>query len=213
MAINLEHFGQELRPECIQVCKVYDWTTHVVSLARDITFTFPAGSLTGVTVTQVNCLVTLLECAEDGPRRDIECVVGDETVTLQAVTLTKTIQVVLEAIGTNAAGATVTVLSNPALITVSEEVILCAPEGTTVCCNSTQNDFNICRTGAFTVTGDTITASVFVRICQNIVVTFEVILEVLAKFCQPRPEIICEDECPVDVFPPQCPAIFPTLNG
>ncbi|EZP77280.1 hypothetical protein H839_06564 [Parageobacillus genomosp. 1] len=213
MPINLEEFAQEFSPECIQVCKVYDWTTHVVSLARDITFTFPAGSLTGITISQVNCLVTLLECAEDGPRRDIECVVGDEPVTLQAVTLNKTIQVVLEAIGTNAAGATVTVLSNPALITVSEEVILCAPEGTTVCCNSPQNDFNICRVGAFTQTGDTITASIFVRICQSIVVTFEVILEVAARFCQPRPEIICEDECPVDVFPPQCPAIFPTLNG
>jgi hypothetical protein len=209
MAINLEQFGHEFSPECIQVCKVYDWTTNVVSISQDITFTFPAGSLTGITISQVMCSVSLLECAEDGPRRDIECVVGDEPVTLQAVTLSKTVQVILEVIGTNAAGAQVTVLSNPALVTISEEVILCAPEGTTVCCNSTQNAFNICRVGAFTQTGDTITAQVLIRICQSIIVTFEVILEVVAKFCQPRPEIICEDECPVDVFPPQCPTIFP----
>jgi hypothetical protein len=211
MAINLEQFAQQFSPECIQVCKVYDWTTNVVSLTQDITFTFPAGSLTGITISQVNCSISLLECAEDGPRRDIECMVGDQTVTLQAVTLSKTIQVILEAIGTNAAGTQVTVLSNPVLITASEEVILCAPEGTTVCCNQTQNDFNICRVGAFTQTGDTITATVSLRICQSIVVTFEVILEVAARFCQPRPEIICEEECPVDVFPPQCPSIFPVM--
>ncbi|BDG47694.1 hypothetical protein PspKH34_22550 [Parageobacillus sp. KH3-4] len=104
-----------------------------------------------------------------------------------------------------------TVLSNPVLITTSEEVILCAPEGTTVCCNSTQNAFNICRVGAFTQTGDTITATVLVRICQSIVVTYEVILEVAARFCQPRPEIICEEEGPVNVFPPQCPSVFPVM--
>jgi hypothetical protein len=211
MAINLEQFAQEFSPECIQVCKVYDWTTNVVSLTQDITFTFPADSLTGITISQVNCSISLLECVEDGPRRDIECMVGDQPVTLQAVTLSKTIQVILEVIGTNAAGAQVTVLSNPVLITTSEEVILCAPEGTTVCCNSTQNAFNICRVGAFTQTGDTITATVLVRICQSIVVTYEVILEVAARFCQPRPEIICEEECPVDVFPPQCPSVFPVM--
>ncbi|BBW96167.1 hypothetical protein MKY25_09470 [Geobacillus sp. FSL W8-0032] len=211
MPINLEQFAQQFDRECIQVCKVYDWTTHVVQLTQDITFTFPAGSLTGITVSQVNCSLTLLECTEDAPRRDIECVVGDQPVTLQVVTLSKTIQVVLEVVGTNAVGTQVTVLSNPALITTSEEVILCAPEGTTVCCNATQNTFNICRVGAFTQNGDTITATISVRICQSIVVTFEVILEVAARFCQPRPEIICEEECPVDVFPPQCPAVFPTM--
>ncbi|ALA71774.1 hypothetical protein GT50_17660 [Geobacillus stearothermophilus 10] len=211
MPINLEQFAQQFDRECIQVCKVYDWTTHVVQLTQDITFTFPAGSLTGITVSQVNCSLTLLECTEDAPRRDIECVVGDQTVTLQVVTLSKTIQVVLEAVGTNATGTQVTVLSNPALITTSEEVILCAPEGTTVCCNATQNTFNICRVGSFTQNGDNITATISVRICQSIVVTFEVILEVAARFCQPRPEIICEEECPVDVFPPQCPAVFPAM--
>ncbi|MFC0296647.1 hypothetical protein [Geobacillus jurassicus] len=211
MPINLEQFAQQFDRECIQVCKVYDWTTHVVQLAQEITFTFPTDSLTGVTISQVNCSITLLECAEDAPRRDIECVVGDQLVTLQAVTLRKTIQVVLEVTGTNTAGAQVTVVSNPALITTSEEVILCAPEGTTVCCNATQNTFNTCRVGAFTQNGDAITATVSVRICQSIVVTFEVILEVAARFCQPRPEIICEEECPVDVFPPQCPVVFPTM--
>jgi hypothetical protein len=212
MAINLEQFAQEFSPECIQVCKVYDWTTNVVSLTQDITFTFPAGSLTGVTISQVSCSLVLLECIEDGPRRDIECVVGDEPVILQAVTLNKTIQVILEVTGTNAAGAQVTVSSNPVLITISEEVILCAPEGTTVCCNQTQNTFNICRVSSFTQNADgTITATISVRVCQNIVVTFEVILEVAAKFCQPRPRIICEEECPVDVFPPQCPTIFPVM--
>ncbi len=212
MAINLDHFAHEFSPECIQVCKVYDWTTNVVSLTRDITFTFPAGSLTDVTISQVTCSITLLECMEDGPRRDIECMVGEEIVTLQAVTLSKTIQIILEVTGTNAAGAQVTVLSNPTLITISEEVILCAPEGTTVCCNQTQNTFNVCRVSSFTQNADgTITATVLVRICQSIVVTFEVILEVLAKFCQPRPKVICEEECPVDVFPPQCPSVFPIM--
>jgi hypothetical protein len=213
MAINLDQFAQEFSPECIQVSKVYDWTTNVVSLTQDIAFAFPAGSLTGVTISQVSCSMTLLECVEDGPRRDIEVMVGDETVTLQAVTLSKTIQVILEVTGTNTAGVQVTVSSNPVLITTSEEVILCAPEGTTVCCNSTQNAFNICRVGSFTQNADgTITATILVRVCQSIVVTYEVILEVAAKFCQPRPKFIYEGECPVDVFPPQCPAVFP-LNG
>ncbi|ABO66919.1 MULTISPECIES: hypothetical protein [Geobacillus] len=210
MPINLEQFAQQFDPECIQVCKVYDWTTHVVQLAQDITFTFPEGALADITISQVNCAVTMLECAED-VRRDIECTVGNQLVTLQAVTLSKTIQIVLEVTGTNTDGAQVTVLSNPALITTTEEVILCAPEGTTVCCNATQNAFNNCRVGSFTQNGDSITANVSVRICQSIVVTYEVILEVAARFCQPRPEIICEEECPVDVFPPQCPAVFPTM--
>jgi hypothetical protein len=216
MAINLEQFAQEFRPECIQVCKVYDWTTNVVALTRDITFTFAADSLAGLTNLTADCSLTLLECTEDGPRRDIECMVGDETVELQAVTLTKTISVTLEVTGTNAAGAQVTVTSNPVTITITEEVILCAPEGTTVCCTSTPDTFNGCRVISFTPPAagvDTITATIFARVCQNIVVTFEVILEVFAKFCQPRPQIICEDECPVDVFPPQCPTIFPLNHG
>ncbi|AKS38642.1 hypothetical protein NP92_11305 [Anoxybacillus gonensis] len=208
MPINLEQFAQEFSPECIQVCKVYDWTTNVISLTQELTFTFPTGSLPS-TISQVNCATTLLECVEDGPRRDIECVVGDERVTLQVVTLSKTIQVILEVTGTTTTGTQTTVTSNPTLITTSEEVILCAPEGTTVCCNATQNTFNTCRVGSFTRNGDTITATVLIRVCQNIVVTFEVILEVAAKFCQPRPKIVCEEECPVDVFPPQCPSIFP----
>ena len=212
MAINLEQFAQEFSPECIQVCKVYDWTTNVVALTQAITFSFPADSLTNVTISQVNCSMSLLECTEDGPRRDIEVMVGDEVVTLQAVTLSKTIQVVLEVTGTNAAGTQVTVSSNPALITTSEEVILCAPEGTTVYCNSTQNAFNICRVGSFTQNTDgTITATILVRVCQSIVVTYEVILEVAAKLCQPRPKIVYDDECPVDVFPPQCPSVFPVM--
>ncbi|RAK22124.1 hypothetical protein B0I26_102112 [Anoxybacillus vitaminiphilus] len=214
MPINLEQFAQQFDPECIQVCKVYDWTTNVISLTDTPTFTFSPGSLTDLTNLQVSCAVTLLECVEDAPRRDIECVVGDQSVSLQVVTLSKTIQVVLEVTGTTGTGTQTTVFSDPVLISISEEVILCAPEGTTVCCNPTQNAFNTCRVGAFTVNAaaSTITATIGLRICQSIVVTFDVILEVAARFCQPRPEIICEDECPVDVFPPQCPAVFPIMG-
>ena len=38
MPINLEQFAQEFSPECIQVSKVYDWTTNVISLTQELTF-------------------------------------------------------------------------------------------------------------------------------------------------------------------------------
>jgi len=213
MAINLDVFAQEFDPECIQVCKVYDWTTNVLGFNESITFTFETGALAGLTIQEVNCNVTLLECREDGARRDIECVVGDEIVLLQAVSLFKTIQVVLVVTGTNGTGQTVTIESLPATITTTEEVILCAPEGTTVCCTESEQEGVInCRVGSFTVNGDTITAALAFSVCQNIIVIFEVILEVAARFCQPRPKIICDEECPVPTIPPQCPSVFPITD-
>ncbi|WP_100330283.1 BMQ_0737 family morphogenetic spore coat protein [Bacillus xiapuensis] len=56
-----------------------------------------------------------------------------------------------------------------------------------------------------------------VRICKEIQVEAEVKLEVLAKFCQPRPNDLQPTppsiaECPPFNFPPQCPTIFPRPN-
>ncbi|WP_052158747.1 hypothetical protein [Halobacillus sp. BBL2006] len=56
-----------------------------------------------------------------------------------------------------------------------------------------------------------------VTICKEIQVEAEVKLEVLGKFCQPRPNDIplpppITEVCPDFEFPPQCPDIFPRTN-
>lgn len=73
----------------------------------------------------------------------------------------------------------------------------------------------ICKPTNRVLLGNMIELSV--TVCKEIQVEAEVKLEVLAKFCQPRPNDIPiptppEEECPTFEFPPQCPDIFPRQN-
>lgn len=104
----------------------------------------------------------------------------------------------------------------PVTVQFDEEIVLCLPEPLD------ENNI-LCRITAIECTplepilGGQILLDV--AICKEIQVEAEVKLEVLAKFCQPRPNDIpvptpapSAFQCPPIVFPAQCPEIFPRQN-
>jgi len=213
----------DFRRECIDADKVYDWIinqqTETVTNVDDWDFIpIQGGGLNPcdapVEIDNVDCRILL------GEGTDTECEVIDvedmevtlpdgEEVDLQLVTLQKTIEVELTFDeGGQPFRATNTVTLPP------EEVILCAPEGTEIDCrildSSNCRAFNLrCTDGS----PEDFVADLRLNICQSIQSFTNVKLEVLARFCQPREEIIAPTACPVPLFPEQCPEIFPNNVG
>lgn len=104
----------------------------------------------------------------------------------------------------------------PATIQFDEEIVLCLPEPldeSNIICRITAVE---CIPSGNVLLGGMVELNVL--ICKEIQVEAEVKLEVLAKFCQPRPNDIPVPSptpsfvCPPITFPPQCPDIFPRRN-
>jgi hypothetical protein len=83
--------------------------------------------------------------------------------------------------------------------------LLCAPEGTELDCHVTffECDSNLIATDEFSQLDVTLT------LCLDIQMEADVKLEVEARICRPREEIIEGLICPPKQFPEQCPEIFP----
>jgi hypothetical protein len=205
--------GQELI--CMNVDKVYDWIVNEADFdlalaATDITV--PEGT-TCADVATLSCSVTPVD---DEPvvvisREDRQYMIDGATIVLQQVTLSKTFEVVLTATLENGMSFS----SEPEEFTRSEQVVLCAPEGTEVEVTFTDLDCFItiegtCDDGVdgtLTYTGTTVT----VILCQSIQSTFPVTVEFLAEFCSPRD--ILPFQCPAPIRPLQCPAVFPSFGN
>ncbi len=203
---------------CINIEKVYDWVIEESSGSTSI----PVGSLpialpAGITNVETTCILTdasgapipinsKVDVTESAPRQNQQFEVGDTTVTLQRVTFTKTLYVVLEVSGIDPSnGMQVTVKSDPVPFTFIEIAYLCAPPGTSLVVRI--SDFT-CLTIIRRDTEDEITAFVLdITACQSIQAVAPVTIELGAKFCTPRDTLT--EKCVGPMIPPQCPVVFP----
>ena len=214
--------GQELL--CINTEKVYDWILNESNFDLNLTdLDLPVNPVTGdqlecddIDIDSVTC--TVAPAAIDPivvlDREDQEFVIDGAQVTLQLVNIRKNFEVTVfvnlipELGGTNVEVGTVE-------FTRCEQVILCAPEGTDIDVSFTDLDCFVCTAAcdAGTTTDvDELDLTVTVRLCQSIQSTFDVTLEIVADFCQPR-DILPFPPCPAPTMPPQCPVVFPNGNG
>lgn len=214
--------GQELL--CINTEKVYDWIVNEATFDLSLTdLELPVNPTTGddlecddIDLDTITCTV---EPAAIDPivvldRVDQQFVIDGAQVTLQLVNIRKNFVVTIFVdLVAELGGATVEVGS--AEFTRCEQVILCAPEDTDI--DVTYTDLNClvcaasCDAGT-TTEADELDVTVTVRLCQSIQSTFDVTLEIVADFCQPR-DILPIPPCPAPTIPPQCPVVFPTING
>ncbi|MET3683734.1 hypothetical protein ABID56_001843 [Alkalibacillus flavidus] len=214
--------GQELL--CINTEKVYDWILNEANFDLNLSdLDLPLNPMTGeqlecddVDLDNVTCTVAP---AEVDPivvldRVDQEFVVDGAEVTLQLVNIRKNFDVfIFVDLVPGLGGATVEVGS--AEFTRCEQVILCAPTGTDIDVTYTDLDCFVCSATCDTGTTtevDELDVTVSVRLCQSIQSTFDVTLEIVADFCQPR-DILPFPPCPSPTIPPQCPVVFPNGNG
>lgn len=199
-----------INPECIRVTKVYDWVVltnrerNRVNIPEECLAQIEACRDAGGTITAT--------CTEVEGSRSCDLVGTREAPeqfgpSAQIATLAFHVHLQLEFFcdGAPIPGCTFVVP-----VTLVDDVLLCFPEGTVINCNIFEVQCNVILNQMF---GNTIMVDVLM--CKDIQVEAEVKLEVEAKFCGPRADIpIPEEEavCPVQTFPPQCPAFFPPLN-
>lgn len=212
--------GQELL--CINTEKVYDWILNEATF--DLTLDdlpLPLNPITGVQLEcddiDINSVTCTVEPDPVNPidildRVDQEFVVDGAEVTLQIVNIRKNFDVTIFVnLIPELGGATVEV--GTLGFSRCEQVILCAPEGTDI--DVTFTDLNcfvctaVCDAGT-TTDVDVLDVTVNVRLCQSIQSTYDVTLEIVAEFCQPR-DILPFPPCPAPTIPPQCPVVFPNV--
>ncbi|MGP4072101.1 hypothetical protein ACTWQB_06065 [Piscibacillus sp. B03] len=197
--------GQELL--CINTEKVYDWIINDANFDINLaSITLPEGVLCDV-VNDIDVTCNVIPTGvEIVDREDQEFTIDGVDITLQVVTISKGFTVELE----------FPVLDGVEVFTRAftrtEQVVLCAPEGTEIDIEFTEEECTIvsidCDPDALTFD-----ATISVRLCQSIQSVYDVTLELVADFCQPREEVILPTgPCPLPTVPPQCPELFPA-NG
>ncbi|MDX8046612.1 hypothetical protein SH601_11525 [Gracilibacillus sp. S3-1-1] len=211
--------GQELL--CINTEKVYDWILNEATFDLNLPdLDLPINPVTGeqlgcddIDLDTVTCTVTP---AETDPivvlsREDQVFIVDGEEVELQLVNIRKNFDVTICVnLVAEFGGSLVEV--GTAEFTRCEQVILCAPEGTDIDVSFTDLECFVCSATCDTnpTTGtDELDVMVTVRLCQSIQSTFDVTLEVVADFCEPR-DILAFPACPAPAIPAQCPVVFPS---
>ncbi|WP_335872294.1 hypothetical protein [Bacillus sp. 2205SS5-2] len=193
---------------CFEAEKVYDWLLEesiFKTSISDVSFSFGI-NVACDDIASVTCMVTDVEITEvPDSREDVDLIIDGEPITLQKVLLKKVIT--YSPTMTLDSGETSTLTGFQ--FVGFEEVILCAPEGTTI--KATETDVDCIITGySFCVDGGNnliLDFSVKFRICQSITATFPVILELEAAFCTPREPLPID--CPTPFVPAQCPSLFP----
>ncbi len=203
--------GQELI--CINVDKVYDWVLNEASF--DLTLTdidLPDGvTCADFDPAAVTCTVTP-DSVEVLARNSRTFVIDGVETILQVVNLRKnfTVTLLIPITGTGVVEEVELEFSR------CEQVVLCAPDGTDVDVTYSDAECFICT---FDCTDDgtdtdelaTFDAQITVRLCQSIQSSFPVTVEFLAEFCEPRD--VLPTPCPSPVRPPQCPVVFPIIDG
>ncbi|MCD5325538.1 MULTISPECIES: hypothetical protein [Pontibacillus] len=226
----MEHLGDlsGFRRECIDAQKVFDYVIVNLEGTDNAVRFFPSNGLTAADICPIldaggrlaNIQTDVVIPEEGGCSVEVD---GDEVVeidgeevTLQWVTVTKdeplTFRISFDVVDEN--GCVVGSACGTSLIRdiAQENLLLCAPEGTTVACTLLPS--TSIRPYNFRCVGDPIDLRFSVRynLCQAIQSYDQVKLEVFARLCQPRPIISPVDTCQ-PIVPQQCPAIFPgTMN-
>ncbi|MDA3130492.1 hypothetical protein ACFPTR_01640 [Aliibacillus thermotolerans] len=204
----------DLAPECIRVDKVYDWV-FFSNQYENKNF-----------IPDEACRTAVSEAIAAGDTVDVECsppdlndVICNATIIENGnpgrVSIVWTVPVEVTIIINGNEACTFTVR-----VQFDDEIMLCVPEGITaenINCRATDVQ---CRSNRPLMGPDPFGPMIPVRVllCKDVQVEYPVKLEVLAKFCFPRPNNIPVPEevleCPLDAleFPPQCPDIFPPAN-
>ncbi|WP_227939408.1 hypothetical protein [Alkalihalobacillus deserti] len=212
---------------CIKVPKVYDWVTRQVDL--------PLMSFNGDELNNIFDCVTngftppedLCEFLEAHPGFTVHCDLIEDSILCQeirqhngrqpvTVTLPTGETVTLEKVKVLVKGLVQVVIrdaneqiickTEPIQFATAQTFFLCAPEGTEVQCHITyfQCDADVICDDNFQQ------LDISILLCLDVQMEAPVKLEIEAAICKPRQELPVEDVlCPVDVFPPQCPEIFP----
>ncbi len=208
--------GQELL--CINTEKVYDWILNEATFDLNLMdLELPLNPNTGeqltcedIDIDTVTCTVTpaAMEPIVILDRVDQELVIDGTEVTLQLVNIRKNFEVtVFVDLIPELGGGTVEVTE--AEFTRCEQVILCAPEGTDIDVSYTDLDCFVCTACCDdTMDPNELDVTLTVRLCQSIQSTFDVTLEIVAEFCEPR-DMLPIPPCPAPTIPPQCPVVFP----
>ncbi|MDV2582915.1 hypothetical protein [Alkalibacillus haloalkaliphilus] len=203
--------GQELL--CINTEKVYDWIINEATFDLNVVDEDLPNDLDcdDIDLDDVTCTV---EPAEEDPieiinREDRTFVIDGTEITLQVVTIRKNFVVTINLPTDNGDEEVDLEFSR------SEQVVLCAPEGTEIEVTYTELDCFVvsfdCEPGD-TELDDTFDAVISVRLCQSIQAVFPVTLELVADFCEPRDQLPVQP-CPIPTRPEQCPVLFPTANN
>ena len=200
---------------CINVDKVYDW------VMKENTFDYflPATPLTFTGITGTTSLIGSVVSCEVTPattnpfvilrRENRSFMIDGCKVCLQQLTIQKNFNLVLFV--TLADG---TVLRAPSqTISRSEQVTLCAPEGTEIMVEYTDLDCIISSPGVPTLNTATqqITFTglvISIATCQSIQSTYPVTVEFLADYCEPRADLAL-GACPPPTKPQQCHTVYP----
>ncbi|UAC49106.1 hypothetical protein K6959_04200 [Bacillus aquiflavi] len=205
----------DLAPECIRVDKVYDW---VFFANRYENKNFIPDEACGQAVSAALAAgdTVTVECNPSRPEDVICNVTILENGNPGRVLIVWTVSVTVTILINGKPVCTFTVRTQ-----FRDEIMLCVPKGITadnVNCRVTEV---ICETNGGVLMGpDPFGPMVPVRVtlCKDVQVEFPVKLEVLAKFCFPRPNNIPVPEAPMQCdlnlleFPPQCPDISPPNN-
>lgn len=199
---------------CINTEKVYDWILNEATFDLTIDdIELPIVNGTQLTCDDIDTVTCEVEtnATEVLNREDRPYVIDGTPITLQLVTIQKNFDVTI--IINTTAGQTVEAGTFP--FTRCEQVVLCAPDNTSVNVTYTDVDCFVCVFNCDDVTPGvgTLDVGVTVRLCQSIQSTFPVTLEIFADFCEPREVLPIVSGCPAPTMPPQCPVLFPNNNG
>ncbi|MGE8205254.1 hypothetical protein ACQKP0_11865 [Heyndrickxia sp. NPDC080065] len=210
---------------CINTEKVYDWILEESTASQTVpeaSLGLPAGfdlTLFGNPAAQIVIKAVLTDSTgtplplnsevtvtESLPRVDRQFEVDGALVTLQRVTFTKTVFVVLEISGViPATGVPFLITTPPITFTLTETAFLCAPEGTSLVVRI--SDFEAQTIINLSAAGALVSIGVTIDVCQSIQTVTPVTLELTAEFCMPRAPLF--ESCTTPLIPPQCPVVFP----
>lgn len=203
---------------CINTEKVYDWILNESLFDLNLMdLHLPLNPNTGehltcedIDVDTVTCKVTpnCVEPISILSRVDQNFIIDGTEVTLQLVNIRKNFKVtVFVDLISELGEGTIEVCE--AEFTRCEQVVLCAPEGTDVDVYFTDLDCFVCTATCDQMTHpNQLDITLQVRLCQSIQSTYDVTLEIIAEFCEPR-DILPIAPCPTPSMPQQCPVIFP----
>lgn len=209
--------SNNLAEECIRVQKVYDWVVSAnrfrnrYSIPADCRELVDAAVAAGQDIS-VQCIESTanLNCRIASIRRE-NILVGGVSVRVGIVRFIFGGNVLVRIFADG-----VLLCDFPVTVQYDQEMVLCLPE-------PLDADNIVCRIAAlecYPTYSLLLDGSVELDLlfCNEVQVEAEVKLEVLAKFCSPRPNDIPVPSptpggfCPPFAFPPQCPAIFPRPN-
>lgn len=212
---------------CIKVPKVYDWVQRQIDLPLisfdgiDMDDLFDKKNDDHIEVCkflhrhpgfQVRCNLVkhsliCQEIKQHPSRHNVQIILpSGETIELQKVKVL--VKGLVEIIILDKHGK-ILIVSDDIPFVTAQTFYLCAPKGTDLHCKVTYFQCN----SDFVCTDDFEELDISILLCLDIQMETVMKLEIEGINCKPRNELAVEDVlCPVDIFPPQCPEIFPALK-